>query len=62
MLFWNFNSKTVRELRMKQGLTVQQLALMVKISSSVIKKVDHFQIKNVPEPVKSRITPALRGK
>jgi ribosome-binding protein aMBF1 (putative translation factor) len=62
MLFWNFNSKTVKELRMKQGLTVQQLALMVKISSSVIKKVDHFQMKNVPEPVKSRITPALKGK
>lgn len=62
MLFWNFNSKTVKELRMKQGLTIQQLALMVKISSSVIKKVDHFQIKNVPEPVKSRITSVLRGK
>jgi ribosome-binding protein aMBF1 (putative translation factor) len=62
MIFKTFGSKTVKELRRKQGLTAQELAIMIKVSSSIIKKIDHYKIKNVPEPLKGRIEPILRGK
>ncbi len=62
MFFKTFGNKTVKELRKKQGLTARDLALIVKVNSPVIKKVDYFKIKNVPEPLKSRIVPVLRGK
>lgn len=61
MFFKTFGNKTVKELRKNQGLTVIELALAVRLSSSVIKKIDHFKFKNVPEPLKSRIEPVLRG-
>ncbi len=62
-MFWRtFGSKTVKELRKKQSLTASELAIMVKVSESLIKKVDHLQFKSVPEPLKSRIEPVLRGR
>ncbi len=62
MFFWTFGNKTVKELRKKQGLTARELAMIINVNSPVIKKVDDFKIKNVPEPLKSRIEPVLKGK
>ncbi len=62
MLFWIFGNKTVKELRKKQGLTAKELAMIVNVNSPVIKKVDDHKIKNVPEPLKSRIEPVLKGR
>ncbi len=62
MIFNRFGSKTVKELRKKQGLTAQELSLIAKVSSGVIRKVDHFKIKDVPEPLKGRIERVLRGR
>ncbi len=62
MFFKTFGNKTVKELRKKQGLTVQELALIVKVNSPIIKRVDYYKIKKVPEPLKSRIEPVLKGK
>ncbi len=62
MFFNLFGNKTVKELRKNQGLTARELALMVKVNSPVIKKYDHYRLKNVPEPLKSRIEPVLKGK
>lgn len=62
MFFKTFGNKTVKELRKKQGLTAQDLSLIVKVNSPAIKKVDHVKFKNVPEPLKNRIEPVLRGK
>ncbi|MGM0653031.1 MAG: transcriptional regulator [Bacillota bacterium] len=62
MFFNRFGNKTVKDLRKKQGLTAQELAMIVKVGSSMIRKVDHFKIKNVPEPLKSKIEPVLKGK
>ncbi len=62
MFFKTFGSRTVKELRKKQSLTAQELALIAKVNTSMIKKVDHFRIKDVPEPLKSRIEPVLRGR
>jgi len=62
MFFKTFGNKTVKELRKKQGLTARELALIINVNSPIIKKVDDFKIKNVPEPLKSRIEPVLKGK
>jgi len=62
MFSWIFNNKTVKELRKKQGLTAKELAIIINVNSPVIKKVDDHKIKNVPEPLKSRIEPILKGK
>lgn len=62
MFFKTFGSKTVKELRKNRGMTVAELARETKLSSSVLKKVDNFELKRVPEPLKSRIEPILRGK
>lgn len=62
MLFgFGFNNKTVKELRMQRGYTVRELAEKLKISASIISKVDDHKVKHVPEPLKSRLIPVLRG-
>jgi len=62
-LFWKFGfaNKTVKELRKNQGLTAQELALIVKVETSLIRKVDGLKLKDVPDPLKTKITPILRG-
>ncbi len=62
MFFKTFGNKTVKELRKNQSLTAQELSYIAKVNSGVIRKVDHFKIKNVPEPLKSKIEPVLRGR
>jgi len=49
-LLFNFGlkQKTVKELRKNQGMTARELAQRLKL-------------KEVPEPLRSRITPILRG-
>ncbi len=62
MFPWSFGNKTVKELRKRQGLTARELAMIAKVNSPIIKKVDDFKLKNVPEPLKSRIEPVLKGR
>lgn len=54
-------NKTVRELRKNQGLTARELADKTKLSQSLILKVDEKRLKDVPEPLKSKLIPVLRG-
>jgi len=56
-----FRNKNVKELRKKWGLTTRELAQRVKVENIEILKVDHTKIKDVPEPLRSKITPILRG-
>ena len=62
-MFFNFgfNNKTVKQLRMERSYTAKQLADKLKVSVSLILKVDDHKLKNVPEPLKSRLIPILRG-
>jgi transcriptional regulator with XRE-family HTH domain len=60
--FKTFGSTTVKELRKNQGLTAARLAQQCKVGSGLIKKIDNMQFKRVPEPLKSRIEPILRGR
>ena len=62
MLFnFGFNNKTVKQLRMDRSYTARQLADKLGVSASLILKVDDHKLKNVPEPLKSRLIPILRG-
>lgn len=60
MLFL-FRNKTVKELRKKQGLTTKELAQMIKVENIEILKVDNLKIKEVPEPLRSKMLPVLKG-
>lgn len=55
------NNKTVKELRKNQGLTARELAERLKLNTAVILRIDDMKLKQVPEPMRSKITPVLRG-
>jgi predicted transcriptional regulator len=61
--FKNFriNNKTVKELRKNQGFTVRELAIKLKVETKVIKMIDEKKLKDVPEPLRTKISPVLRG-
>ncbi len=62
-MFFNFGlkNKTVKELRKKQGYTARELAAYLKLDTIVILKIDELALKDVPEPLKTKITPILKG-
>ncbi len=53
--------KTVKELRKNQGFTARELAARVKVDNVDILKVDEYKLKDVPEPLKSKLLPVLKG-
>lgn len=61
MFFASWRKKTVKELRKNQGLTAKQLAEIIKVDNIEILKVDDLLLKDVPEPLFSKITPILNG-
>ncbi len=52
-------NKTIKELRSKQGLTIVELASDAEISEEGILEVDQLKLIDVPEPLKSKLTPYL---
>lgn len=54
-------NKTVKELRKNQGLTARELARQLKVDTIDILKIDDTKLKDLSEPLKTRITPILRG-
>lgn len=59
MFKWRKKKKTLRELRRNQGFTARELASMAKVDTVVILNVDDLRLKDIPEPLKSRVTPYL---
>lgn len=58
---FRFRNKTVKELRKNRGYTANELAQTLKIKPSIILRVDDTPLKNVPEPLYSKLLPVLRG-
>jgi hypothetical protein len=56
-----FINKTVKQLRMERSYTAKQLADKLRIGTSLILRVDDHKLKDVPEPLKSRLLPVLKG-
>ncbi len=53
--------KTVRELRKNQNLTAKELADKLKLDMVDILKIDDLRLKDIEEPLRSKLTPILRG-
>ena len=53
--------KTIKELRKNQGLTAKELAYKLKIDTLEILNIDNLYLKDVPEPLQSKLLPILRG-
>lgn len=62
MFFKRFRQKTIKELRKNQSLTATELAFIAKVNTSLIVKIDDRPLKSIPEPLRSRIEPVLKGK
>lgn len=62
-MFFNFGikNKTVKELRKNEGLTAKELAFRLKLDNIEILKIDNLKLKDVPEPLYSKVLPILRG-
>lgn len=62
-LFWNWGkgNKTIKVLRKNQGFTAQELAQKAKLDTTAILKIDNVKLKDVPEPLKSKIKPYVTG-
>jgi len=58
---FGIHRKTVKELRKNQGLTAREVAQIAKVDTVDILKVENTKLKDVPEPLRSKITPVLRG-
>ncbi|MBC9784822.1 transcriptional regulator [Heliobacterium chlorum] len=54
-------NKTVKELRKNRCLTAKELAQRLKVDTIEILRIEEVKLKDVPEPLKSKITPILRG-
>ncbi|WP_376741799.1 transcriptional regulator [Pelotomaculum terephthalicicum] len=62
MIFgFGINNKTVKELRKNQGLTVKELAQILKLDTVDILKIDDKRVRDLSEPLKTKIIPILRG-
>lgn len=62
MLFgFGFQNKTVKELRKRQGYTAKELAIKLKVNTTLILKVDERKLKDVPDPLYSKLVPVLMG-
>ena len=53
--------KTVKELRKNQGFTARELADKLRIDYVEILNIDELKLKDVPEPLKSKRLPILKG-
>ncbi len=61
MFSFGFQRKTVKELRKNQGLTAKELAYLIKVDTVRILQIEDDKLKDVPEPLKTKLIPVLRG-
>lgn len=55
------DKKTVKELRKNQNLTAKELADKLKLDAVDILKIDDLRLRDLAEPLRSQLTPILRG-
>jgi len=55
------DKKTVKELRKNQNLTAKELADKLKLDTVDILKIDDLRLKDIAEPLRSKLRPILRG-
>lgn len=55
------DKKTVKELRKNQNLTAKELADKLKLDTADILNIDDLRLRDIPEPLKTKLIPILRG-
>ena len=55
------DKKTVKELRKNQNLTAKELADKLKLDTMDILKIEELRLRDIAEPLRSKLTPILRG-
>ncbi|HHY73583.1 MAG TPA: transcriptional regulator [Bacillus bacterium] len=62
-MFFEFRNRnqTIKTLRKNRDFTAQELAVKLKVDNIDILKIDNMKLKDVPEPLKSKLLPVLRG-
>jgi len=55
------DKKTIKELRKNQNLTAKELADKLRLDTVDILKIDDLRLKDLAEPLKSKLLPILRG-
>jgi transcriptional regulator with XRE-family HTH domain len=58
---FGLGNKRVKELRKNQGYTIKELADRLRLETLELKKVDELKLNEVPEPLRSKLKPILRG-
>lgn len=51
----------MKVLRKNQGLTARELAGLLKVDTVEVLRVDNLKLRDVPEPLRGRMLPVLRG-
>lgn len=54
-------NKTIKELRKNQNLTAKELADKLKLDTVDILNIDNQKLKDISEPLKTKLLPILRG-
>jgi len=55
------DKKTVKELRKNQNLTAKELADKLRLDPADILKIDDLRLRDLSDPLKTKLTPILRG-
>ena len=55
------DKKTVKELRKNQNLTAKELADKLKLDTVDILQIEELRLRDIAEPLRSKLTPILRG-
>ena len=55
------DKKTVKELRKNQNLTAKEVADKLRLDTADILKIDDLRLRDLSEPLKTKLTPILRG-
>jgi len=55
------DKKTIKELRKNQNLTAKELADKLQLDTVDILKIDDLRLRDIAEPLRSKLTPILRG-
>jgi transcriptional regulator with XRE-family HTH domain len=58
---FGLGNQKVKELRKNQGYTVKELAERLRLELIELKRVDELKLNEVPEPLRSKLKPILRG-
>lgn len=62
-MFWPWGkiNQTVKKLRKDQGFTAKELAEIAKVDTVEILSIEDLKLKDVPEPLQSKIGPYVTG-